>query len=475
MKRFLTILLTALALTAALCVSASASSFDDAARELSAIGMFRGTGAGFDLDSAPTRGQAAIMLVRLFGAETRAQNTYRSGRVTCPFTDVNETVAPYTAWLADEGLAAGITDTTFGASEPCTAKAYTIFLLRALGYRDKVDFTTANAEEFASSLGLLDTSMFSGKFLRDDLAAMTYQALGTDLKDGSTYLLDYLIEEGGIDANAAYPIVEKIEICRAVNSAAEPLNKGLSADYEMKRSATISSVPAGETQPTGRIETTVVSVKGDMTMVKAKEPEMALNLTKTVDGRSENVKMWVKDGWMYVQSGDKATKTELEDDYRNLQTLMTSDSAMLPFLGYAEKKASGGQTTYTLELNSALEGIMNSFVTRLLQEIGLPGGIVGKISLDYANFVYHVTNNGALKSVSGEMGLGVDMPGIGGLTTALGVDMEMKMDIKASGEAVKISFPDFSGFAEIIGGAEASAIGVIGGADGPTAIITTTV
>ena len=193
MKRFLTILLTTLALSAVLCVSASASNFDSVAEELSAIGMFKGTAGGFDLDKVPTRGQAAIMLVRLYGAEQAAQNTYSSGRITCPFTDVSETVAPYVAWLVDEGIANGTTATTFGASEPCTARAYTIFLLRALGYQDETDFTAVTAQDFAAKLGLLDTSSLSGTFLRDDVAAMTYQALGLDRKSGDTYLLDHLI------------------------------------------------------------------------------------------------------------------------------------------------------------------------------------------------------------------------------------------------------------------------------------------
>ena len=39
MKRFLTILLTTLALAGLLCVNASASSFDGPAAELAAIGM----------------------------------------------------------------------------------------------------------------------------------------------------------------------------------------------------------------------------------------------------------------------------------------------------------------------------------------------------------------------------------------------------------------------------------------------------
>lgn len=483
MKRFVTILLTVLALVGALCVSASASSFDSAAEELSAIGMFRGNASGFDLDSVPTRGQAAIMLVRLHGAETQAQNTYKSGRITCPFTDVNETVAPYAAWLADEGLAAGITETTFGASEPCTAKAYTIFLLRALGYRDKVDFTTANAEEFAQSLGLLDTSMFTGKFLRDDLAAMTYQALGTDLKDGSTYLLDYLIKEGGIDASDALPIVEKIEACRAINGASQSLNKGVSAGLDVNMAITLSNTPAGASQPTGQIENTVVAVKGDITAVMSKPgmPQMAMDLTVTADGESETVKMWMREGWLYTQSGETAVKTNMGADYELLQFLLTSDldktsgSAILPFLDYVGKKTSGGETTYTLEMNDAFESMINGLISQILKETGLPEGTVGKLNLHNISYAYSIMNNGMLKSVSGDMVMSMSVPGVGSGTTTLGMVMEMKMDVKASGGGVKIDFPDFSGFEEVIGGAEASAIGVIGGADGPTAIITTTV
>ena len=248
MKRFLTILLTALALTGVLCVTASASSFDGAAEELAAIGMLKGSTAdGFALDKAPTRAQAAIMLVRLYGAEEEAIAAYTAGDLKCPFTDVNETAAPFAAWLADKGLASGTSETTFGASSPCTGKAYTIFLLRALGYQDNVDFTSANAQAFAQSCGLLDTSLFTGTFLRDDLVALTYQALGTDLKDGSTYLLASLIKSGAVDADAAKPITEKIEAYRALQRSGEAAAQGLdtSVDAKVGMSVTVKGAGSG--------------------------------------------------------------------------------------------------------------------------------------------------------------------------------------------------------------------------------------
>lgn len=344
MKRFLTILLTTLALTAALCVNASAANFDSLAEELAAIGMFKGTADGFALDQVPTRGQAAIMLVRLYGAEPEAQNTYRSGRITCPFTDVNETVAPYVAWLADAGIANGTSETTFGAGDPCTAKAYTIFLLRALGYEDNSDFTSATAQEFAASLGMMDTSAFTGAFLRDDLAALTYQALGTDLKDGSTYLLDSLIKEDVIEYNAAFPIVDKIEKSRALNAASEAACKGMSANIDMSMAVTVSGK---DLQEMDRVEHTKIDGKGQIKMIMDKNPQMAFEMKLTADGQEEEAKMWLRDGWMYTQSGETAQKVEAPELAELYQELMSagvaknSGTSMLLFLKNISEKTSG--------------------------------------------------------------------------------------------------------------------------------------
>ena len=109
MKRFLTLLFTTLLLTAALCVNASATTYDAAAEDLSAIGMFRGTEKGFELDRAPTRSEAAIMLVRLYGAEETAKAAYESGEISHPFTDVSAFTSPYVAWLYTNGITNGFT------------------------------------------------------------------------------------------------------------------------------------------------------------------------------------------------------------------------------------------------------------------------------------------------------------------------------------------------------------------------------
>lgn len=167
MKRILTILAATLLLTAAMAGTASASSYDSVAEELSAIGVFRGTAGGFELDRAPTRSEAAIMLVRLYGAEDEAKAAYEAGEISMPFTDVSETAAPSVAWLYSQGITNGTSATTFGASSPCSAKMYCAFLLRALGYEDGVDFLYADTLDFAMLHGLFNLSMLdAAPFLR---------------------------------------------------------------------------------------------------------------------------------------------------------------------------------------------------------------------------------------------------------------------------------------------------------------------
>ena len=462
MKRFLTILLATLALSAALCVSASASSFDGAARELSTIGMLKGTADGFDLDKAPTRAQAAIMLVRLYGAEERAQGLYSSGRITCPFADVNETAAPYVAWLVDEGLANGITETSFGAAEPCTAKAYTIFLLRALGYQDKEDFTTANAQEFAQSLGLLDTSALTGTFLRDDLVALTYQALGTDMKDGKMYLLEHLIEDCELDVSGARTLTKKIEYYRDINSASSALREGVSAKINLNMEMDVSRIAPGDTQPSGEIERVALACGGDVKLAMKRYPEMALDLTMKADGQEENVKLWLKGDWVYAQTGEASVKMETGEEIWKLledSAQKEAGASLLPFVADISKQASGDEAVYTMDMNDAYESLVKDITAQVLEANHVSGSAGGEMDMKGFTIRYTV-KGGTLKSVSADTALSMKIDGGEAEGTVMaGMSMDMKMDILSSGSAVNVSFPDFSGFEE-----------VIGGADGPTGI-----
>ncbi|MCI8970341.1 MAG: S-layer homology domain-containing protein [Oscillibacter sp.] len=480
MKRFLTILLTTLALAGLLCVNASASSFDGPAAELAAIGMLKGGPGGFALDKVPTRAQAAIILVRLYGAEAEAQAAYAAGELKCPFADVNETAAPHVAWLTEKGIANGVSAGTFGASSPCTGKAYTVFLLRALGYQDNVDFTDDNAQEFALSRGLLDTSLFTGTFLRDDLAAMTCQALGADLKDGSTYLLASLIESGAVDAAAAKPITDKIEAYRALQASGAAAAQGLDAavDAKMAMSFHVNGTDGGPSLD--MTQKANATVKGRIQMVLDKDLRMAMDMTATAtDGElteTERMEYWLKDGAAYVRSGEDAYRMPMGMgvDVESLTALMEQATgktyaAMLPFIDSISAKASGGNTVYTLTLNDAFAGMINGLTGRILGVLGAEADLDMEMSfsLDGSTLTYTVGSDGALKRAAADLTLKAGVKASDGkdsLTANVSADLDMTMEIQAMGRDVNISFPDFSDFEDLIGGA-----------DGPAGIFGTTI
>ena len=473
MKRFLTLFCSALLLTGLLCVSASAASFNDAAEDLAAIGMLRGDGSGFALDRAPTRAEAAIMLVRLFGAEDEAKAAYADGTLSHSFTDVSDTAAPYVAWLTVRGIANGTSATTFGASNPCTGQMYAAFLLRALGYQDKTDFAYADAQDFALAQGILDLSSLSGQFLRDDLAAMTYQALGTDLKDGSTYLLDSLIQSGAVDAQAAKPITDKITAYRALTRSSVAASQGLDADVDAKMEMSLSLKGTGST-PMDMSQKVDAAVKGNIKVVLGKDLQMAMELTMDLNAGEESetqkVEYWVRDGVMYVRSGETAYQTSLgsQVDMESLMALVEQTSekpsaVMLPFVDTITAKASGEDTVYTLTLNDAFSGIIDRVLDQVLTMVPAGLDMDMKFAVDTGAITYTVGKDGSLKDAAIQMNLTADVnaaQGADSVTANLALNMDMTMTVKAMGGDVKITFPDFSGFQTI--SAEAAA-GILGG------------
>lgn len=152
------------------------------AEELAAFGMFRGTSRGFELDRAPTRAEAAIMLVRLYSAEEEASAAYAAGEISHPFQDVSAFTAPYVAWLYGKGCVKGISETLFGSQNPCSLRHYTAFLLRALGYEDGTDFQYADALSFAESAGIRTSDLPADLFLRDHLVLLTCRGLSALMK-----------------------------------------------------------------------------------------------------------------------------------------------------------------------------------------------------------------------------------------------------------------------------------------------------
>ena len=453
MKRFLTVFFTALLLTAALCVTASASDYDDAAQDLSAIGMFRGTASGVELDRAPKRSEAAIMLVRLYGAEEEAKAAYDAGQISHPFTDVSDFTSPYVAWLYNKGITKGATATTFGSAGPCSAKMYCAFLLRALGYEDGVDFQYADTLEFAQQKGFYDPTMFAGDFLRDDLAALTYQGLATDLKDGSTYLLDSLVKSGAVDAESAKPMTEKIDAYRAMSAAMNTVDaNAMDVDVDMQMDMTITA--EGETM---QVPSTM---RGNLKMIVAEDDsvQMAYTMKTVSQGESVDMDIWMKDGWVYLSTemNGEAMKLKysVEDQLAAVEGLGTVNVDAMSVSGLAmlesvtAKKASGGNTEYTIVIGEGVNSLVENVLGMMGQDVGSMDMRLGKMTATYT-----VDSKGNMKKVdmtfTASVKMDVPMEDGQSYSMAADYDYDMTMTVNATGKNVKVTFPNFSDFQEI--------------------------
>lgn len=195
MKRVVTMIMVFILMSVFTVSSANNGIYAD---KLSEIGVFKGTGNGYELDRMPSRLEGLIMFVRLLGKEDEAL----LGSYEHPFEDVPSWAKGYVGWAYNKGYTSGISDTEFGTGA-IQAKSYLTFILRALGYSDTGgDFSWGKAIDFSTSIGLINAEMKneyeSQSFLRDHVARLSYDALSMTMKGNDKKLYEKLIETGAI-------------------------------------------------------------------------------------------------------------------------------------------------------------------------------------------------------------------------------------------------------------------------------------
>lgn len=167
--------------------AAEAVKYTEQAEALKSLGLFNGTNVGFELERAPKRVEVAAMLVKFLGAEEEA----KAKQYKHPFTDVPSWANHIVGYMYEKKLTTGIGNNLFGSLNPASAKDYTVFLLKALGYGSS-DFTYHETMNFAVSKGLYTAAekatLESSTFKRDEMVFLSYKSLFTKIK-GSTQLL----------------------------------------------------------------------------------------------------------------------------------------------------------------------------------------------------------------------------------------------------------------------------------------------
>lgn len=232
MKKWKRALISTLTACTLLMVNASAATFTQTADTLKNMGLFAGTSTGYELDRAPTRAEAATMLVRLLGKTAEAESEWDASGDTFAFRDMDDFdwAKPYVHWLSVNQLAAGTSADRFTPSAECTAQMYAAFLMRALGYYESNgDFAFDDAISFARSHGVINNVNYSSSsFLRDHVVAMSYTALAAAPKSGGNDLLTRLVNDGAVSSSSASAELQKFTDYRGYAQIMQQTSKEVS-------------------------------------------------------------------------------------------------------------------------------------------------------------------------------------------------------------------------------------------------------
>lgn len=198
LKKFISAALASLMLfSAALPAMAADGEAVRSAQALKTLGLFRGSDKGFELDRAPTRMEALIMLIRLTGRENEALSQTRSH----PFTDAPtwHNAAEYLGYAYEKGLTTGVSATLFDPETPVSLAECVTFTLRALGYKDEPGLSVwENWEYYSDMIGLVPFEADHSNFTRGDAVRIYYTALDRTVMDDESFrtLNEMLIDEG---------------------------------------------------------------------------------------------------------------------------------------------------------------------------------------------------------------------------------------------------------------------------------------
>ena len=422
MKKALSLLLS-LILILALALPAFAADYEPAADDLNAIDLFRGTGWGYELDRTATRPEAAAMLVRLLGAEEAAMTQYEAGLIRHPFGDVAEWADPYVAWLYVNGLTKGVSADAFGSSLDCTDQMYCTFLLRSLGYTEETgDFTYEAALTEAAELGLYDPFLMAGGFLRDEMAAVSCQALATPVKDSDRLLVEKLIDDGALDAGAAADFVARANAWQRLSTALSASDAADAVAMSLKIRSTAASGTAQSSVDTGMELSVRIADSG---------VEMAASGTSASEGQSSDFGYWLRDGVLYVDAMGAQSSVPFPLD---LSSSAAGGDGIPLYLTDAVTLKDG---VYTVDCGSRLTGLLRD----------LMGQMGSAFVPSDSSLVYSFTLDGAGRLQNLQLVMRMTS------STGAAVSYELSGTVSAWGDAVTVTYPDLSGFRPVSGAA----------------------
>ena len=438
MKKFYKSLIVGAALSAAVAVNASAADFTNCADALNQMGLFKGTETGYQLDRAPTRGEAATMLVRLLGKETEAlEKNYQTS-----FTDVQDWAKPYVGWLYENKLTSGTSETTYSTNSVCTAQMYSTFLLRTLGYSDTAtnpDFTYANAIDFAEQKGVIDIgNCDEDNFLRDHVVAMSYTALATEPKDAKyDNLLDKLVADGAIDSAKAKPYQDMFDLYDEYAQLIEKnsATTNMEADVKMTMDMKMNDVSVMNMDMDSKISMLMNLEQMDKSKFSV-VGSTKINMSGALVGQETDVNMntdinaYYTDGVYYVNTAGQKIKMPMSFDemLSSVDIQALSKKEPISSIDTLSKQADG---TYNVSYSA---GYINSTIDSLFAQLGMTTDDL-EMSMDKIDMTI-TPENGLIKGMTADMACTMNIEG-----QTVGMDINVVYDVLKTGSSVSVELP----------------------------------
>ena len=454
MKKALIIILVVAIMAASLIFTVSAANYEHIADDLHALGLFRGTDNGYELDRAPNRGEGLVMLIRLLGLETDALACESES----PFTDVPGWLAPYVAYAYENGLTNGTTATTYSPGSLCNAQMYVTFILRALGYSDSEDgdFTYAGALDFGKAVGIIDEGLANGDFLRDQMVAVSYLALLAPPNGGDfDSLLEKLVADGAVAQDIANALLGKWALLDELAS----IGPGIAEDRIAMNIKLDTDMGALGAMMAAMGMDATISMDMDISMIMEDEDVLAaITMAINTMGDEQTVVMYIADGYTYMDDGNSKTKVanaaagEGEDSsaisdptgivgVTSIIDVSQISSATL-MISEISKSAEGDNTVYTVKIADGFIDSLMGQAIGLADEMGLDDTVLdgSDISMSISSMKLYLDSAGALKKIAIviDMKMPIDM---GGVTMPANIKINLAIAVIATGDDVTVVLP----------------------------------
>lgn len=189
---------------------AAATTQQDQAEVLNAIKILKGNENGYNLSGKLRRSEAAALIVRMMGEESKVMAN-KSAYIVTSFDDVKSTdwFAPYVGYCYKNGIILGLPDGTFKPNDYISEKSFAQLVLGVMGYKSGTDFSWDTVKRFMFDIELVTDVIYTVStddnmnYTRGDSVTLLYRSLTKSRKNSEKTVCDFLIDKKVINQPTA--------------------------------------------------------------------------------------------------------------------------------------------------------------------------------------------------------------------------------------------------------------------------------